>query len=304
MDVKEARQQFDRYLKLNQMIAEKGRQLENQRLKLRKLYVELEKENRDVEALERMSFSTLFSRLTGKMAEKREKEEQEARIVELRFKEAKRVEEELVDELKKLQDEQKELEGAKERYQFALAEKRAQLAPEKQQEFANLQNRLHDCEYLINESVEAIEAGREAKESVEGVIRALNSAANWGLVDMMGVDFIGDLAKHQKISEAKRLLDDAQVSLRNFQTELVDTRIERYLDLNFTSFDMIFDMMFDNVFMDFMVQSKISDAKNKMVNLQYQIEDVISKLNQSIEEKEERIHDLKVQMRTFLETAE
>ena len=67
---------------------------------------------------------------------------------------------------------------------------------------------------------------------------------------------------------------------------------------------MIFDMMFDNVFMDFMVQSKISDAKNKMVNLQYQIEDVISKLNQSIEEKEERIHDLKVQMRTFLETAE
>ena len=304
MDVKEARQQFDRYLKLNQMIAEKGRQLENQRLKLRKLYVELEKENRDVEALERMSFSTLFSRLTGKMAEKREKEEQEARIVELRFKEAKRVEEELVDELKKLQDEQKELEGAKERYQFALAEKRAQLAPEKQQEFANLQNRLHDCEYLINESVEAIEAGREAKESVEGVIRALNSAANWGLVDMMGVDFIGDLAKHQKISEAKRLLDDAQVSLRNFQTELVDTRIERYLDLNFTSFDMIFDMMFDNVFMDFMVQSKISDAKNKMVNLQYQIEDVISKLNQSIEEKEERIHDLKVQMRTFLEMAE
>lgn len=303
MDVKEARQQFDRYLKLNQMIAEKGRQLENQRIKLQKLYVELEKENRDVEALEKMSFSTLFTRLTGKMDEKREKEEQEARIVELRFKEAKRVEEELVEELQKMQDEQKQLEGARDRYRFALAQKRAALPQEKQKELENLQNELHDCEYLINESVEAIEAGREAKESVGDVIRALNSAANWGLVDMMGVDFIGDLAKHQKISEAKRLLDEAQTSLRRFQTEIADTRIERYLNLDFTSFDIVFDMMFDNVFMDFMVQSKISDAKNKMQNLQYQIEEMISNLNRSIEEKEERMKDLKVQMRTFLESA-
>lgn len=303
-DIKEVRARFDRYNRLGKLIEEKGRQLAMQREKLGVLYRQLEKENKDVEELERASFSSLLARLTGQMAQKMEKEVQEARIVELRFNDAKRVEKELLDELAKLKDEQYELRNIREEYKTALSMKRDQLTLTQREEMDRLQDELHDCQNTIKESEEAIEAGEEAKELVEKAKRSLNSAQNWGFVDMIGaLDFIADIAKYQKINEAKQLMNELQTALRRFKTELVDVHFDAGFIVNISSFDTMMDFFFDNMFFDFMVQSKINDAKRQIEQIEDQILDIMDELESIHDRNTNKIDELKEKIRQYIEQA-
>lgn len=301
-DIKEVRERFNRYNRLEKLIQEKGRQLAVQRDRLSDLYRQLEKENRDVEELERASFSSLLARITGQMEQKMEKEVQEARIVELRFNDAKRVEKELLDELTKLKEEQYSLRNVKEEYKIALSMKRDQLSPSQLEEMDRLQDELHDCQSTIKESKEALAAGEEAKELVEQAQRSLSSAQNWGIVDMIGaLDFIADMAKYQKINEAKQLMNELQMALRRFKTELVDVNFNAGFVVNISSFDTMMDFFFDNMFFDFMVQSKINDAKRQMDGIYDQINNIMAELESINDRNTSKISGLKEKIRQFIE---
>ncbi|MFQ9923948.1 MAG: hypothetical protein ACLRVU_10565 [Beduini sp.] len=303
-DIKEVRERFNRYNRLEKLIQEKGRQLAVQRDRLSDLYRQLEKENRDVEELERASFSSLLARITGQMEQKMEKEVQEARIVELRFNDAKRVEKELLEELTKLKDEQYRLRNVKEEYKIALSMKRDQLSPSQLEEMDRLQDELHDCQSTIKESKEALTAGEEAKELVERAQRSLSSAQNWGIVDMIGaLDFIADMAKYQKINEAKQLMNELQMALRRFKTELVDVNFDARFVVNISSFDTMMDFFFDNMFFDFMVQSKINDAKRQMDGIYDQINNIMAELESINDRNTNKISELKEKIRQFIEEA-
>ncbi|MFQ6861526.1 MAG: hypothetical protein ACLROI_03980 [Beduini sp.] len=303
-DIKEVRERFNRYNRLEKLIQEKGRQLAVQRDRLSDLYRQLEKENRDVEELERASFSSLLARITGQMEQKMEKEVQEARIVELRFNDAKRVEKELLEELTKLKDEQYRLRNVKEEYKIALSMKRDQLSPSQLEEMDRLQDELHDCQSTIKESKEALAAGEEAKELVERAQRSLSSAQNWGIVDMIGaLDFIADMAKYQKINEAKQLMNELQMALRRFKTELVDVNFDARFVVNISSFDTMMDFFFDNMFFDFMVQSKINDAKRQMDGIYDQINNIMAELESINDRNTNKISELKEKIRQFIEEA-
>ena len=303
-DIKEVRERFNRYNRLEKLIQEKGRQLAVQRDRLSDLYRQLEKENRDVEELERASFSSLLARITGQMQQKMEKEVQEARIVELRFNDAKRVEKELLEELTKLKDEQYRLRNVKEEYKIALSVKRDQLSPSQLEEMDRLQDELHDCQSTIKESKEALAAGEEAKELVERAQRSLSSAQNWGIVDMIGaLDFIADMAKYQKINEAKQLMNELQMALRRFKTELVDVNFDASFVVNISSFDTMMDFFFDNMFFDFMVQSKINDAKRQMDGIYDQINNIMAELESINDRNTSKISGLKEKIRQFIEEA-
>lgn len=303
MDVREARERYDRYLRLNELISEKGRQIEVQHSKINQLYRQLEKENRDVEELERMSFATIFARITGQMEEKREKEVQEAHIIELRFKEAKRVEEELNNELKKLRDEQATLKNAREDYKTALAMKRDALEPTKQEELKNLQDELYRCQNMIKEANEAVDAGNDARDIAWQILNALNAAQNWGFADMMGIDFIADVAKHQKISQARQQIEHLQSALRRFKTELVDIHIDQAFQINISSFDAMVDMFFDNFLFDMMVQTKIGQSKREIEKICDQVESLLARLENILSDNEDRIVQIKEKIRLFIEEA-
>lgn len=303
-DIKEVRERFNRYNRLEKLISEKGRQLAIQQDRLSDLYRQLEKENRDVEELERASFSSLLARITGQMEQKMEKEVQEARIVELRFNDAKRVEKELLEELTKLKDEQYNLRNVKEEYKIALSMKRDQLSPTQLEEMDRLQDELHDCQNTIKESEEALAAGEEAKELVEKAQRSLSSAQNWGIVDMIGaLDFIADMAKYQKINEAKQLMNELQMALRRFKTELVDVNFDASFVVNISSLDTMMDFFFDNMFFDFMVQSKINDAKRQIDDIYNQINNIMAELESVNDRSTSKISGLKEKIRQFIEEA-
>ena len=44
----------------------------------------------------------------------------------------------------------------------------------------------------------------------------LNSAKNWGLVDMFGGGFFTTMLKHSKMDQAKQNMEQAKYDLRNF----------------------------------------------------------------------------------------
>ena len=73
---------------------------------------------------------------------------------------------------------------------------------------------------IEKEKREAIEAGRRALNSLQAAKENLNSAKNWGLVDMFGGGFFTTMLKHSKMDQAKRNMEQAKYDLRNFSREL------------------------------------------------------------------------------------
>ena len=91
---------------------------------------------------------------------------------------------------------------------------------------------------IEKEKREAIEAGRKALNSLSAAKENLNSAKNWGLVDMFGGGFFSTMLKHSKMDHAKQNMDQAKYDLRNFSRELNDVNMA--CDLHYTSIPEIF----------------------------------------------------------------
>lgn len=302
-EVYEAKQRYNRYLKLASLIKEKSLQLGRQEEKVYSLYKQVQKEQADIEELEQSNFSTLFLKVMGKMDERKEQEEQEARIVELRYNDAKRVENEMREELNKLRAEEQTLINSREEYLKALDKKRMQLTPEQLTAIKNLQDKIDQAEYNVKEGLEAIEAGKHARTIANKIYKDFNTAASWGIADMFGVmDFVADIAKHAKINEAKRALNELESALRSFKTELVDVRININISVNISDFETMMDFMFDNMFADYMVQSKINRAKEQIGSLINEIEYVLNQLNTSVSENQRIIKESKKAMLNYIES--
>ena len=68
---------------------------------------------------------------------------------------------------------------------------------------------------IEKEKREAIEAGQRALSSLRTAKENLNSAKNWGLVDMFGGGFFSTMLKHSKMDQARQNMEQAKYDLRN-----------------------------------------------------------------------------------------
>jgi len=125
---------------------------------------------------------------------------------------------------------------------------------------------------------EAIRAGERALKSLKGAEKELSGAKNWGIVDLLGGGLFTNMMKHSRINDASSCLERAKADLRVFKRELKD--IPNYEDLgidigNFLAFS---DFFFDGLIVDFMVQSKINDARSKVQNAIRKVERLLLEL--------------------------
>ena len=67
---------------------------------------------------------------------------------------------------------------------------------------------------------QAIDAADNALDHLRSARRYLDSAGNWGLLDMFGGGLISGFMKHSKMSDAEREIDDARYALQRFSKEL------------------------------------------------------------------------------------
>ena len=79
---------------------------------------------------------------------------------------------------------------------------------------------------IEKEKREAIEAGRRALNSLQTAKENLNSAKNWGLVDMFGGGFFTTMLKHSKMDQAKRNMVQDRINNAKRQVEEAIRRTE------------------------------------------------------------------------------
>jgi len=132
--------------------------------------------------------------------------------------------------------------------------------------------------YEVEKEVrEALHAGEQALMSLQEAQRYLNSAGNWGIVDILGGGLITDLIKHSKMNNAQQCMETAKQDLRQFQQELDD--VDEYLpNINVGDFLTFADFFFDGFITDIFVQSRISDSKKQVAEAIFQVESIVNRL--------------------------
>lgn len=134
--------------------------------------------------------------------------------------------------------------------------------------------------YISNpqEIHEAINAADDALEALRRADQCLSSAGNWGILDMLGGDFIASLFKHSKINQAQRALEEAKAALRRFSRELSDVHHAADFNLDIGDFLSFADFFFDGLIADWMVQSKIRRGRQQLQQAIAYVEGIRSRL--------------------------
>ncbi len=124
---------------------------------------------------------------------------------------------------------------------------------------------------------EAICAGERALGSLRQVQEKLDSARAWGIFDMLGGGTLTGILKHSRINDATRCMENAKYDLQAFQKELRDVQLPDDIRIEVGGFLTFADFFFDGFLADYLVQSKIADARR-------QVEDAIRRVEWLLDE--------------------
>ena len=125
---------------------------------------------------------------------------------------------------------------------------------------------------------EAIQAGSQALTSLRQAKESLDSAGNWGILDMLGGGLISTFVKHSKMNDAESLVEQARSDLKRFQKELKD--VDTIADFHIETGDFLAfaDYFFDGIIADWLMQSRINDAKRQVDSAIRNVEEILRRL--------------------------
>ena len=126
---------------------------------------------------------------------------------------------------------------------------------------------------------EAISAGQQALSTLHDAQKKLDSAAGWGLFDLLGGGTLTTLIKRSKMHKAQDLIDDLRHDLRAFQREVKDVEIISDLDFDDGTLLAFADYFFDDFLADFLVQRKISSAQKQLKTIERQVQSIVDALS-------------------------
>lgn len=275
------RAQADRKRQLEVMLTELRRRREELSRRLPELEEMKCSQEADVKRLEGRSLSAFFYNVIGKMDEALTREREEAYAARVKYDAAVRELAAVEEDLERREAERRQLLGSEERYAQALAEKADALKKAggpAAEELLRLEEKLAGLQHRQKELKEAVEAGRAALGTADEVLAALDSAGDWATVDLFGGGLVTDLIKHDHLDEAQGLVEQLQVELGRFRTELADVEIRSDLKVNIDGFLRFADYFFDGLFVDLAVMDRIENAQQQVEETRNQIESVLRSL--------------------------
>ena len=283
-ELKELQQQAAMKNRLETILKELKKQREALQERVDELATIKEKEQLDVERLERRSLTNYFYQVVGKLDDKLTEEKQQAYQAAVKydttFGELQAVEADI--RTKEL--EYGRVRRSNERYQEVLKEKEEAVilsgVPEAA-EVLRLEAQITSLDVQLKELNEAISAGNRAEQIADGILGSLSSAEGWGTWDLIGGGLIADMAKHSHLDEAQGQVERLQGALRKFKTELTDVEIIADMQVNIDGFLRFADYFFDGLFADWSVMNRISEAQSQVKNVKGQISSLLDKLNRA-----------------------
>ena len=219
--------------------------------RLKKLEKSKLAEQADVDRLEGHSLAAFFYQVIGKMDEKLDKERQDAYAARVKYDAALHDLSSVDADLEQIQNRLARLSDCESQYQAALSEKIKSIkvsAHPAAQQIAESESRIAALKVQKRELLEAINAGKTALHTVNEVLETLDNAEGWSTWDVMGGGLMADLAKYEELDDAQKQIEQLQVELRRFKTELADVEITADLQVAVDSFLKFADFFFDGLF--------------------------------------------------------
>lgn len=275
-----------------------------------RLHTELTKEQQDVVKLGRFSFMNKISEWTGTWDEKMEKEIAEAAEAELRFNEAEKNVIDLEAEVKRLRVEMQnpDFTYIDEEYAEFLKEKEAWIRRYDSVAYGTLQKIADErvtLRSMLREIDEARDAGNSARWALDSAIDKLGSAEGMSIWDtFLGGGLLVSALKYSEINSSDDHVHRAQRALRHFETELMDVQnmATESFTVNKKDIFTFTDIFFDNIFSDWMVHSRITDAKSKLNGVLQDVRRVLDQLARKRDEVDHELARLDVQEKEIIES--
>ena len=280
-DLRQLRAQMERKRQLEVQVRELQTQREHLTRRVQELQRQMQMEQADVDRLEGHSLAAFFYGVIGKMDEKLTKERREAYAARVKYDAAARELSDLEAELQERNEELRSLSGCEARYAQALHARGEALKAAGGAvgaEIIKLEERLADLESQRRELREAVSAGEAARHTADAILSSLGSAEGWATWDLVGGGLLSDLAKHSHLDEAQRMVEQLQVQLRRFKTELADVTIQADLQISIDGFLRFADYFFDGLFADWMVLDSIGQSQSQAQETRNQIQLVLDRL--------------------------
>lgn len=290
-ELERARQKMERSRKLDVILQDLKEQSVRRRQAEEEARAVLEKEQGDVEELERMSLVSFLARIQGDLESRKAEERREAAMAKARYDAAKWDLEDLDRRLWDFAQEKESLKGLEKQYQALLDEKEAVLRSQggaQSQRLGQLAQEQERTAGELREIQEAIQAGLAAQRALEEMSGDLSGAENWGVWDMVGGGIMATFAKHGCLDDAQDAAYEARRALSRFRTELADVSSEQVPDVELGDFAVFADYFFDGLFADLFVQSRIREAQEQVEAVTQRVERLIVRLRDERENLEEK----------------
>lgn len=276
-----AQQGIMRLQKIDSMLEqleEERKSLSSRETKLKEV---LDKEQYDVTKLEGKSLASVFYSILGSLDEHIKEERKEALRAKLKYDQTVKDLEDVRAEIASLSAESEDYANCQNDYDRLYDQKIQSMireAGETGKKLMELSEKLSFSKGNLLEIQEAISVGSAALEYLNNALDCLDSAAGWGTWDIFGGGIISDLAKHSNIDDAKVHIEQVQVLLRRFKTELIDIRIDSDIMIETGDFARFADFFFDGLIADWFMQSRIQNSSESVCNVKCQVQDIMDKL--------------------------
>ena len=251
-----------------------------------------ERESRDVERMQKDSFSAFLFRLIGKYEDKLEKEQREEINAKIDYDRAVTHLASLLSEKDELAARISALKTEERKYQTELNTRRRELSGKLSDpdgiRYSELENKRNVIISHITEIEEALKITYRTKATAQKIAKSLDSAEGWATFDTFtrgGI--ISHMAKYSHIDEAEKNFNTLSHDLRELRAELSDVQGLTVDGLSeISSGQRAIDFWFDNIFTNLSVWRQIKDNAEQIRSLIKNINNAESALKSMLYEKE------------------
>lgn len=278
--------------------------LNKEEKELRYLERQLNKEKKQMDDLNKLSISNIFTSIFKKKKSKKENQEKEYLDAKVKYEKQLLIVNSLREKIKIKRNELDKIENCEEEYDKLMDEKINVLKLQGDY-FTKEKIRLLDeklNEYLkINEDIRKThKIGKNLLEEVKLAKHDLEWSKKWGKVDMVAKDSMSSIAKQNKIRKVKLKFENIEKLINQFNKELEDIKIN---NLEFSNITFAMDIFFDNIFTDISVQRQINDSIEDIERLEDKVQNILYKLQIKNEEVIKKINNVKNDYISFVEEA-
>lgn len=278
--------------------------LNKEEKELRYLERQLNKEKKQMDDLNKLSISNIFTSIFKNKKSKKENQEKEYLDAKVKYEKQLLIVNSLREKIKIKRNELDKIENCEEEYDKLMDEKINVLKLQGDY-FTKEKIRLLDeklNEYLkINEDIRKTHRiGKNLLEEVKLAKHDLEWSKKWGKVDMVAKDSMSSIAKQNKIRKVKLKFENIEKLINQFNKELEDIKIN---NLEFSNITFAMDIFFDNIFTDISVQRQINDSIEDIERLEDKVQNILYKLQIKNEEVIKKINNVKNDYISFVEEA-